>query len=269
MDTANGALVQLLDIKPGISAIVGSGGKSTLLKVLGRELMLAGKHVVLATSTHMLPVAGIPWESATRRLTGTAWRMSGLHPSGCTCAQCQAPRGSICQAGVLDPESGKLSAPREGFSELARRFDYVLVEADGSKRLPLKAHADWEPVIPRESSNVVWVVGASGFGKPIGETVHRPELFCKICESSPCDIATPERVAVVLQTEMARLHLERPTVLLNQVDDDPTNDIVASRFQTAFGRPIIAGSLHAKTLARLETGANPETFPERNDRPRL
>lgn len=253
MDTANGTLVRLLDIKPGITAVIGSGGKSTLLKALGRELMLAGNHVVLTTSTHMLPVAGVPWESATRRLTGTAWRMSGLHPAGCTCVQCSGPRGSICQAGVLDPDTGKLSAPRESFDELARRFDYVLVEADGSKRLPLKAHASWEPVIPSGAANVIWVVGASGFDKPIGEVVHRPELFCQICGCAARDVATPERVAAVMKAEMANLHLKNATVLLNQVDGDPAGSVVAARFQAALGSPIVAGSLCAETLARLGT----------------
>lgn len=93
-------------------------------------------------------------------------------------------RGGICQAGVLDPETGKLSAPAEPLNELAQRFDYVLAEADGSKRLPLKAHAAWEPVIPAAAANVVWVVGASGLGKPVTEVVHRPELFASVAAAS-------------------------------------------------------------------------------------
>lgn len=34
---------------------------------------------------------------------------------------------------------------------LADAADYVIVEADGSKRLPLKAHASHEPVIPENT----------------------------------------------------------------------------------------------------------------------
>ena len=87
--------------------------------------------------------------------------------------------------GCFGPETGKLSAPVEPLNELAQRFDYVLAEADGSKRLPLKAHAAWEPVIPSGTANVVWVVGASGLGKPVAEVVHRPELFCERCGCDP------------------------------------------------------------------------------------
>lgn len=151
-------------------------------------------------------------------------------------------RGSICQAGVLDPETGKLSAPAEPLNELAQRFDYVLAEADGSKRLPLKAHAAWEPVIPAATANVVWIVGALGLGKPINEAVHRPELFCERCGCELTDIATPERVAQVLNAELRMLNLSNARIMLNQVDtlSDPA---MADRFETALGRSVVATSL--------------------------
>lgn len=126
--------------------------------------------------------------------------------------------------------------------ELAQRFDYVLAEADGSKRLPLKAHAAWEPVIPAGTANVIWILGASGLGKPINEAVHRPELFCERCGCELTDIATPERVAMVLNAELRMLNLNNARIMLNQVDTlaDPA---VAGRFETALSRPIVATSL--------------------------
>ena len=151
-------------------------------------------------------------------------------------------RGSICQAGVLDPETGKLSSPAEPLDELAQRFDYVLAEADGSKRLPLKAHAAWEPVIPAGTANVIWIVGASGLGKPINEAVHRPELFCERCGCEPTDTATPEHVAMVLNAELRMLNLNNARIMLNQVDTlaDPT---MADRFEAVLDRSLIATSL--------------------------
>ena len=62
METVSGNLASALRIEPGITAIIGSGGKSTLLKTLGLELMRAGGRVLLCTTTHMLPVAGVPWD---------------------------------------------------------------------------------------------------------------------------------------------------------------------------------------------------------------
>ena len=243
METVNGSLASTLKIEPGITAIIGSGGKSTLLKTLGLELMRAGSGVLLCTTTHMFPVAGVPWDGSSRRLDAAAWKPGALHAPGCTCEACSGlVRGSICQAGVLDSETGKLSSPAEPLGQLAQRFDYVLVEADGSKRLPLKAHAAWEPVIPSGTTNIVWLVGASGFGKSIIEVVHRPERFCERCGCEPTDVATPERVARVLNVEMQALELSTARIMLNQVDtlNDPT---MVDRFEAALGRPIIATSL--------------------------
>ena len=240
METVSGNLASALKIMPGITAVIGSGGKSTLLRTLGLELMRAGSRVLLCTTTHMFPVAGVPWDGSSRRLDAAPWKPGTLHAPGCTCEACaDLSRGSICQAGVLDPETGKLSSPAEPLDELAQRFDYVLAEADGSKRLPLKAHAAWEPVIPTGTANVVWVVGASGLGKPIDEIVHRPELFCERCGCEPSDIATPERVAQVLDAEMRALNLNNARIMLNQVDTlaDPT---MADRFEAALDRPVIA-----------------------------
>lgn len=243
METMSGNLASALKIEPGITAIIGSGGKSTLLRALGLELMRAGGRVLICTTTHMFPVAGVPWDGSSRRLGAAPWKPGALHTPGCTCEVCAGlARGSICQAGVLNPETGKLSAPAESLDQLAQRFDYVLAEADGSKRLPLKAHASWEPVVPVGTANVVWIVGASGFGRPINEAVHRPELFCERCGCKPADIATPERVAQTLNAELRALDLNNARIVLNQVDTlaDPT---MAERFEAALNRDVIATSL--------------------------
>lgn len=243
METVSGNLASALRIEPGITAIIGSGGKSTLLKTLGLELMRAGGRVLLCTTTRMFPVAGVPWDGSSRHLDAAPWKPGTLHVPGCTCEACAGlVRGSICQAGVLDPQTGKLSSPAEPLDQLAQRFDYVLAEADGSKRLPLKAHAPWEPVVPAGTANVIWLVGASALGKPINEAVHRPELFCERCGRKLTDIATPERVAMVLSAELRMLNLDNARIMLNQVDtlSDPA---MADRFEAALDRPVVATSL--------------------------
>ena len=111
-------------------------------------------------------------------------------------------------------EKGKLTAPALDMSQLQTLAPWVLVEADGSKHLPLKAHAPYEPVIPPESQHTILVVGASGFGRPILQVVHRPERFCALTGASPEDLVTPELAARAI----AREGLARQ-VLLNQVEE--------------------------------------------------
>lgn len=52
--------------------------------------------------------------------------------------------------------------------------DYTLVEADGSKGLPLKAHAPHEPVIPPQSNQTILVLGAEGLGRTVAQAGAPP-----------------------------------------------------------------------------------------------
>ncbi|MFR3925986.1 MAG: hypothetical protein ACLTXI_12635, partial [Collinsella sp.] len=109
------------------------------------------------------------------------------------------------------------------------------------------AHAAWEPVIPSGTANVVWVVGASGLGKPVAEVVHRPELFCERCGCEPTDAATPERVAMVLNAELRMLNLNNARIMLNQVDtlSDPT---MVDRFEAASTTPSSPAASRASSV---------------------
>ena len=60
-------------------------------------------------------------------------------------------------------------------------FQWIIVEADGAKRRPLKAPGRYEPVIPACSHIVIGVVGLNGLGKPLDKKyVFRPEIFAEI-----------------------------------------------------------------------------------------
>ena len=140
-------LAPLLGIEKGVTAIIGSGGKSILLQTLSREL--TGR-VLLCTSTHFLGYANMPLVTDP---TEEALR-SALADSRVVCTARRSPGGKLVDCGL----------PYETLAGLA---DYVLVEADGSRRLPLKAHAGHEPVIPACSRRVICVVGLSGLHHPV------------------------------------------------------------------------------------------------------
>lgn len=57
----------------------------------------------------------------------------------------------------------------------------LIIEADGSKRRPLKASGDWEPVIPDFTDLVIVVVGLAGLMKPLTEeNVFRSQIFSQL-----------------------------------------------------------------------------------------
>ena len=168
-------LLEALEIVPGLTAVVGSGGKTSLIAALARKLPGT---VIVATSTHIFPAAGLPL--VTERV-----------------AKLPAPK--ICMG--TPTGEGKLTAPMQPWAELIALADYVLLEADGSKRLPLKAHLPHEPVIPAEANQVIAVLGLSGLGQPIQEAAHRPEIYARLAGCTVEDVVTPARAAAVLQAE--------------------------------------------------------------------
>ena len=181
-------LYRQLEIRPGVTAIIGSGGKTSLMLHLARELPGS---VIVCTSTRIFPPEDLPLVTEP---------MEAL------------PYPRLC-AGTW-AENGKLAAPVQPFEDLARLADYVLVEADGSKHLPLKAHLAHEPVIPLCANQKIQVLGLAGIGCVIGQAAHRPERYAALCGASVTDIATLERAARVLNAEALA-----DRYVLNQADD--------------------------------------------------
>lgn len=215
-------LADLLDIRPGVTAVIGGGGKTTLLRTLGEELAEEGHTVLLYTTTKIFPFPNLPCARSLEELD-----------------RLRKKAGLLC-AGTEVPGTGKLTALDAPISELSVRFEYLLAEADGSAQHPLKAHAPYEPVIPQEVTQTICVVGASGFGKFIREAAHRPELYAQLAGCAESDIATPERAAAVLLEE--GLHRR---IYVNQVEWDV--DLAHARSLAALmDCPVLAGSLQRR-----------------------
>ena len=212
-------LSELLQIEPGVTSLIGSGGKTTLLHLLAEELSGQGT-VLLTTSTHIRPSERFPCllsptEEALRRALEQ------------TSAICVGKR----------TEEGKLCACELPFETLAALADFVLVEADGSRGLPLKAHAAYEPVIPGNSRKTICVVGAGGLDRPIREVVHRPEIFCRLSGREPEQPAAAEAVAQVLNREaLAECYY------LNQCELPGVRE-QAEALAALLDRPAVLGSL--------------------------
>lgn len=199
-------LAEALGIKKGVNAIIGSGGKSSLLKSLSLELSQKGS-VLLTTSTHILPFShcenicfsdenvsisdenisildinasildiNAPSYDEDNHSQEEALKNSKVLLQRKVLSLWNKSKSPILCLGTLE-KNGKLSPFPLPFSAIEQMADFVLVEADGSKRLPGKAHGRNEPEIPKESQRTVLVFGASALHKPISEVIHRVEIF--------------------------------------------------------------------------------------------
>lgn len=136
----------------------------------------------------------------------------------------------------------------------------LLVEADGSRMLPLKAPAAHEPAVPPWADTVVVVAGMSALGKPLtAEWVHRPERFSSLADAPAGSPISAEMIARVLRSPLGGLKGipagARRIALLNQADTPDqmaaTANIAAS-LQGYFDALVCAALQHGRVEAVYE-----------------
>ena len=287
-------LAEALGIKKGVNAVIGSGGKSSLLKSLSLELSQKGS-VLLTTSTHILPFshcenicfsdenvssssenisilnenALISNEnaSALNKNISTLKEKNLLPGEDIHSEEALKNSKALLQRKVLSlwnksqnpilclgtlEKNGKLSPFPLPFSALEKMADYVLVEADGSKRLPGKAHRQNEPQIPKESQRTVLVFGASALHKPISEVIHRVEIFQNFFTPSlpPDTLLTKELLLQAFRKENLG-----DCLFVNQLDCLTKKEAgeLLLFLQKGLGKMVCGGSLK-------EGSAHPELF---------
>ncbi len=180
---------------PRVTALIGGGGKTSLLYLLGQELAEQGKSVLLTTTTHLAQddcaVAPTSVDELNRLI---------------------AP-GKALLAAYPAADGRMTGIPIEWYAQL--EVDHIIVEADGSHRLPLKVHRAHEPVIPDGTELVLQVAGLSALGRCTNEAVHHSEEM----NLSGQESVRPELIVSILLRGAERCPC-RCVAVLNQADDE-------------------------------------------------
>ena len=194
-----------------VTAIVGGGGKSSLMAALGEEFRRRGETVIMTTTTHIRPP-----------------RENGYMGDDAAVLGSLLASQRLMTVGTMS-EEGKFG-PSPLLEQLPALADRVIIEADGTKGLPLKVPNEWEPVIPAFADAVIAVAGLSALGRPLGEVCHRPELAKLRFGLEPAQIVTPELMATLLSSPLAQrkdVGSRSYAVLLNQADRARPEEIAA------------------------------------------
>ena len=173
---ALGVLSESLGLGPReVVSLAGAGGKTTLMFRLANELLLSGKKVVTTTTTRILEPTSTETASffvhTSRQkikefLEGHLDRFRHITVAGERLGEGKVK--GIAPDVICDLWDASLS-------------DYVIVEADGSAGRPLKAPREQEPVIPRNTTLVVAILGIDGLGMELDErNVFQPALMSKL-----------------------------------------------------------------------------------------
>ncbi|PLX42949.1 MAG: putative selenium-dependent hydroxylase accessory protein YqeC [Deltaproteobacteria bacterium] len=200
---------------PELVTLVGGGGKTTLMYALIREAKARGLKAAAATTTKLfepkssdgVELCLVNGKEDFPRILGGA--VPPLFASG------RIPGGKVSG---LTPE-----LIDELYGEGG--YDLIVVEGDGSRRMPLKAPGDGEPVVPFMTSLFIAVVGLSALGATLDEdNVFRPHLAAKATGAKVGDTITTEMVSALLNApEGLKKGLPayaRGLVALNQCDTD-------------------------------------------------
>ena len=161
-------------------ALVGGGGKTTLLHALADQLTGS---VVLTSTTKMgsdqdrgRPVLLAPTTAAViaaaKQSPVMVWKsVAGEKALGVTTACCDEWFGVV---------------------------DHLVVEADGSRGRPFKAPAGHEPVVGETTTTMISVIGADALGRVIGDQCHRPLRVAALAGCTPYERLSPAGAATVL-----------------------------------------------------------------------
>ena len=218
-----------------VISIVGAGGKTSLIFAWARELAAAGKKVAITTTTHM-------------------YRPERMEEDGIRIVVSDDP----------ERPDKVMAPPDDALNSLRETADVVLIEADGSRRMPLKWPAPWEPVIPDYTDFTVCVAGLSALGSKTSEVVYRAD---ELPDRLKREIVDMNLIHAVLSSRDGGQKGVRGEfrVFMNQVDDDTDRLAAAFRLQQIFavlGIQSAWGSLleEPKVAVILEAAGNSSRF---------
>ena len=133
---------------PFVVSLAGAGGKTSTIRRLAWEAVGRGLKVLVVTTTHMArPGAFGVFDGNAEEIRNV------LERRGLAVAGRPAEKGKITFTGW------------ELYKEACSLADLVLVEADGSRRLPLKVPRAGEPVIPDNTDMILCLNGLTSLGK--------------------------------------------------------------------------------------------------------
>lgn len=198
--------LHLLEDIPRVVSVVGAGGKTTVIRRLQGECLQEHIGHVVTTTTHMQyeRTESFLSEGALERVMELAGRL-----------------GTVWLGKPVSEE--KMKGPSvELLREIYERGLWLLVEADGARRLPVKAPEEHEPVIVPFSTDVICVYGMDAVGCPIGEVCCRVDRVTDILGKTPTNFLEAVDIARLAASDAggrkAVTENMRYAVILNKAD---------------------------------------------------
>ena len=175
-----------------VVAFAGAGGKSGTILQLAAELAEAGMTVLAVPTTRMTldEAQGVGPLVISEDPDELRAKIKISFSEG---------NASVAAGGAMTSKNRVGGVPPDLVSDLAPLADVLLVEADGSRRRPIKGTASHEPALPDASTLVVAVGNVDALGTTVDEEhVHRPGVFSELTGVGPGQSITARAFARAL-----------------------------------------------------------------------
>jgi probable selenium-dependent hydroxylase accessory protein YqeC len=203
-------LTEMFDIKKGdVVSITGTGGKTSLLFKLGNELRKSCK-VLITTSTKIYMPSKRDYDFIYAMEEYMSMSDKEENHEGAT----------VIFSEYMKEENKLIGINDEDLEKVIGYFDIVLIEADGSKMLPLKAWKNNEPPILKRTRKSIGVFPIDMIGEKISrDNVYNYEDFVKLIGEMP--IVVNETVGKICSDKNGIFKNSRGSLYLfiNRADD--------------------------------------------------
>lgn len=232
------------DFNGKTAAVIGAGGKTSLLDILGRELSGFNLHVLVTSLTkseiddskQIFTFEDFRWEGLSRlfRANNPLYMMKSLGEGGKYIGY------NSSELIPMLPECG-----------------VCLIEGDGARKLSLKAHTEDDPIVPDFADKLIIIAGADVVNTRLSDgLVHRPELFGERWGISGDSILNADLISEVLVSENGYQQKNTAgiatTYFINKADNFPVQaEELAGVVYEKTGRPVYYGSLTERFYRRV------------------
>lgn len=202
-------LIDALNInfdKDKIITVVGAGGKTSTIYKLSEEISNLDKKVIVTTTTHMKFDKDFIVVKKEEDLNLVKESLM---------------KNNVIKIAKKESEYKVCSMDIDLIKKAIPMADFVLIEGDGSKNLPLKAPRKNEPVIIEDTNLVIGLIGFDCLNKKIKDVCHRPELVSKLLKKNLDEIVEYEDLIKIAKSKngLSKNVNCKYKVIINKVDD--------------------------------------------------
>ncbi|KAL0206455.1 hypothetical protein P9112_001762 [Eukaryota sp. TZLM1-RC] len=178
--------------------IAGGGGKTSLMYTLAHFYAQLNLRVVVTTTTKLAPEVPSHIVPSTIVSSDTNYIRSKI-------SSASSPSLVVSSTVTHNTTTRLVGFPPAVVQSFTQFCDVLIVEADGSRQLPLKCPAEHEPQIDANANTVYYVVGADCLGEVVNDVVFRSELIPNITQFN--NIVTPCLVADLIKSDKGGLKM--------------------------------------------------------------